>query len=214
MGLPWRKISSNHSALPPSAHSFPLSFKNINSLQLDNNPLVLQRSISASAALRFLFPFTPSPLYDPIAHHQPILLYYTSLRVVRRTFEDCCTARRILRCFRVAIDERDLSSDSRFLSELKGILGVKRQQQIILPQLFIGSHHIGGVDEILRLHETGELKKLVAGLTPVCRRCSSFRSVLCSCCNGSHNCSNEKGDGFRICHACNENGLALSPDCP
>ncbi|KAJ0102610.1 hypothetical protein Patl1_06663 [Pistacia atlantica] len=55
--------------------------------------------------------------------HQGIIVYFTSLHVVRKTYEDCRTVRSILRGFRVLIDERDLSMDSKFLDELHGIIG-------------------------------------------------------------------------------------------
>ncbi|KAI3806283.1 hypothetical protein L1987_22182 [Smallanthus sonchifolius] len=42
-----------------------------------------------------------------------VVLYMTSLRVVRPTFEACRTVQSILRGFRVSIDERDLSMDSK-----------------------------------------------------------------------------------------------------
>ncbi|GJN33328.1 hypothetical protein PR202_gb21916 [Eleusine coracana subsp. coracana] len=45
------------------------------------------------------------------ARPQSMVLYTTSLRGVRRTFTDCSAARAILRGFRVAIDERDVSMD-------------------------------------------------------------------------------------------------------
>ncbi|OUZ99151.1 Glutaredoxin [Macleaya cordata] len=144
-----------------------------------------------------------------------IVIYFTSLRVVRKTFEDCRTVRSIFKGFRVSIDERDLSMDARFLEELKGILGKKKQ--LTLPRVFIGGRYIGGAEEIRQLHETGELKKFIEGFpvaeSGVCDGCGGYRFVLCDQCDGSHKCFMEKGGGFRSCSSCNENGLIRCPSC-
>ncbi|XWS53369.1 hypothetical protein CRYUN_Cryun11dG0151600 [Craigia yunnanensis] len=142
-----------------------------------------------------------------------IVVYFTSLRVVRSTFEDCKTVRSILRGFRVSIDERDLSMDSRFLNELQGILG---QRKLGLPRVFIGGRYMGGAEEIKQLHETGELKKFVEGLPAAepctCNVCGGYRFVLCNECNGSRKLYTEKS-GFTTCTACNENGLIRCTSC-
>ncbi|KAK9279730.1 hypothetical protein L1049_013412 [Liquidambar formosana] len=138
-----------------------------------------------------------------------IVVYFTSLRVVRSTFEDCRTVRSILRGFRVSLDERDLSMDSCFLEELQGILG---QNKLTVPRVFIGGRYIGGAEEIRQLHEIGELKKYVEGLPAaepgVCDVCGGYRFILCDNCNGSHKLYFEKG-GFRSCADCNENESLL-----
>ncbi|CAL1394185.1 unnamed protein product [Linum trigynum] len=51
-----------------------------------------------------------------------VVLYFTSLRIVRQTFEDCYTVRSILHDFRVWIDERDLSIDRKYLSKVRSSL--------------------------------------------------------------------------------------------
>ncbi|XWS29053.1 hypothetical protein CRYUN_Cryun25bG0123800 [Craigia yunnanensis] len=136
-----------------------------------------------------------------------IVVYFTSLRVVRSTFEDCKNVRSILGGFRVSIDERDLSMDSGFLNELQGILG---QRKLALPRVFIGGRDMGGAEEIKQLHETGELKKFVERLPAAepgtCDVCGGYRFVLCNECNGSRKLYTEKS-GFKTCTACNENGL-------
>ncbi|KAL8531200.1 hypothetical protein ACS0TY_008000 [Phlomoides rotata] len=139
-----------------------------------------------------------------------ILVYYTSLRIVRSTFEDCKAVRSILRAFRVPIDERDLSMDSRFTDELMRILGLSEKSKLTLPMVFIGGRYIGGAEAVRCLHESGELKKYVEGLPPAepgtCETCGGYRFILCEECNGSHKCYNEKA-GFRSCTSCLENGL-------
>ncbi|CAM8916340.1 unnamed protein product [Rhodiola kirilowii] len=145
-----------------------------------------------------------------------IVVYYTSLRAIRPTFEACKAVLAILQAFRVQIDERDLSMDSSFLSELKQILN---DQNLTLPRVFIGGRYVGGADEVKQLHECGELKKIVGGLPMVegevcqCQACGGFRFLLCGECWGSRKIYTEKGGGFRSCTLCNENGLVRCPAC-
>lgn len=142
-----------------------------------------------------------------------VVVYFTSLRVVRSTFEDCRAVRSILRGFRVPIDERDLSMDSSFLVELQQILG---RRKLTLPRVFIGGRYVGGAEEVRQLHEAGELKQFVEGLPAaepgVCEACGGYSFVLCDECNGSHKLYSEKA-GFKCCNACNENGLIRCPSC-
>ncbi|XP_062086502.1 uncharacterized protein At5g39865 [Humulus lupulus] len=149
----------------------------------------------------------PPPVISIPGAEKRIVVYFTSLRVVRSTFEDCRAVRSILRGFRVSIDERDLSMDSSFLAELQQILG---QRKLTLPRVFIGGRYVGGADEVRQLHEMGELKKFVEGLPAVepgvCDTCGGICFVLCDDCNGSHKLYSEKG-GFKSCTSCNENGL-------
>ncbi|KAJ0084976.1 hypothetical protein Patl1_31045 [Pistacia atlantica] len=145
-----------------------------------------------------------------------IVVYFTSLRVVRSTFEDCKSVRSILRGFRVQVDERDLSMDSSFVNELQVILGVG-QGKLTLPRVFIGGRYIGGAEEIRQLHETGELKKFVERLPTAdigaCDVCGGYSFLLCNDCDGSHKMYTEKAGGFKSCTVCNENGLIRCPSC-
>ncbi|XP_027332427.1 uncharacterized protein At5g39865-like [Abrus precatorius] len=152
------------------------------------------------------------PIYFPGAE-QRVVVYFTSLRVVRPTFEACKSVLSILRGFRVQIDERDVSMDSGFLTELGRIMGRAGPS---LPRVFIGGRYVGGAEEVRQLHEVGELKKLLEDLPAVdpneCHVCAGHRFVLCDECNGSRKVYTDKS-GFKTCNTCNENGLVKCPSC-
>lgn len=144
-----------------------------------------------------------------------IVLYFTSLRGIRRTYEDCCAVRIILKGFRVLVDERDISMDSTYRKELQSALGGKA---LSLPQLFIRGRHIGSVDEIKQLHEDGELYKLLSGFPATdsgfaCESCGDARFLPCPNCNGSRKVFLEEEGQMRRCPDCNENGLIRCPAC-
>ncbi|TYI03844.1 hypothetical protein ES332_A11G370500v1 [Gossypium tomentosum] len=144
-----------------------------------------------------------------------IVLYFTSLRGIRKTYEDCCCVRMIFRGFRVVVDEKDISMDSMYRTELQSLLGGK---SICLPQVFIQGKHIGGVEEIKQLNENGELAKLLKGFPVrdpgiVCEGCGDARFVPCPNCRGSKKVFEEDEGRLRRCPDCNENGLIRCPAC-
>lgn len=151
-----------------------------------------------------------------------VVLYFTSLRGIRKTFDDCSTVKLILWGFNVLVDERDISMDFSFRQELQDLLG----KPITVPRLFIAGECIGGIDEVLQLHEAGELAKYLEGFprhtcsTRPCNGCDDSRFVPCLNCNGSHKIFTQKlggqGQGRVVwtrCPCCNENGLIRCPVC-
>ena len=84
-----------------------------------------------------------------------IVVFFTSLRGIRRTYEDCYSVRMIFRGFRVWIDERDVSMDAAYRKELQIAMGEK--SSVSLPQVFIMGKYVGGADVIKSLFEIGEL---------------------------------------------------------
>ncbi|CAL0321749.1 unnamed protein product [Lupinus luteus] len=161
-----------------------------------------------------------------------VLFYFTSLRGVRKTFEDCCHVREILKGLRVKMDERDLSMHSGFKEELKELLGDGFGKGGLLPSVFLGRKYIGGVEEIQKLNEDGRLEKLldccekIDDNDAVCEACGDIRFVPCETCNGSCKIYCEDNDeeeeaedceagqyGFWHCPDCNENGLIRCPIC-
>ncbi|KAL2332572.1 hypothetical protein Fmac_020153 [Flemingia macrophylla] len=92
---------------------------------------------------------------QPDSDRSSVVVDYTSLRVVRHTYDDCRVVRFILCGFIVALDERDVSVDKRFRQELQEILGGRRRAP--LSSVFVGGLYISGVDDVRRLYDRGEL---------------------------------------------------------
>lgn len=144
-----------------------------------------------------------------------IVVYSTSLRGIRRTYDDCYAVRMILRGFRVPVDERDVSMDSAYRIELLTVLGEKT---VSLPRVFIRGKYVGGVDEVKQLYEGGDLLKLLKGFPLrdtrlVCESCGDARFVPCLNCSGSRKIYSEEEDTMRRCVDCNENGLMRCSNC-
>ncbi|XP_059663751.1 uncharacterized protein At5g39865-like [Cornus florida] len=157
--------------------------------------------------------FTTNPLIRLPGTEDRIVVYFTSLRGIRRTFEDCCAVRMILRGFRVFVDDRDISMDSTYRKELQSVLGKKN---VTLPQVFVRGKYIGGADVIKQLHEVGELAKILSGLPIqelgfVCKGYGDARFIPCSNCSGSRKVYDEDEDQLKRCLECNENGLIPCP---
>ncbi|CAH1437628.1 unnamed protein product [Lactuca virosa] len=176
---------------------------------------------------------------SPPRVQEKLVLYFTSLRGVRKTYEDCCHVRHILKATGVRVDERDVSMHSGFKEELKELLGGFIGGG--LPKVFIGIKCIGGAAEIRRLHEDGHLEKALEGCEMMdgggyvggggvggCEACGDIRFLPCETCSGSCKIyyddesddeevddeEKEENDyGFQRCPDCNENGLIRCPVC-
>ncbi|XP_050381508.1 uncharacterized protein At5g39865 [Argentina anserina] len=125
---------------------------------------------------------------------EKVMLYFTSLRGVRKTYEDCCHVRVILKGIGVRVDERDVSMHSGFKEELKDLVR-DGCSGVSLPKVFVGEKYIGGAEEIRQMHEDGKLEKLLesceklngggGGGGGVCEACGDIRFVPCETCSGS-----------------------------
>lgn len=149
----------------------------------------------------------------PPGGEKAVVLYTTTLRGIRKTYEDCNNVRSVLESFGVSIDERDVSMHLDFRNELKELMG----KPVPVPRLFIRGRYIGGADEVLQLHEDGKLDGLLAGLSTdgagkVCDGCGGMRFVPCLECSGSCKLVNDQNVVVRCPH-CNENGLIQCPIC-
>uniref|UniRef100_A0A5B7A1Q1 Glutaredoxin domain-containing protein n=1 Tax=Davidia involucrata TaxID=16924 RepID=A0A5B7A1Q1_DAVIN len=179
----------------------------------DTKPKTVRQIVSSYSSTTSSL--SPSNQFYLAGTEDRIVLYYTSLRGIRRTYEDCCAVLNIFRGFRVYVDERDISMDSTYRKELQSTLGGK---VVTLPQVFIRGKYIGGADEVKQLHEVGELAMLLEGFPlrdcgTVCESCGDARFVPCPNCNGSRKVFEEEEGKLRRCSDCNENGLIRCPIC-
>lgn len=183
----------------------------LSSRQLNSPQSKGMRSLGSSP---MSYPVSNS-LYRLPGNEDKIVVYFTSLRGIRKTYEDCCSVRMILRGLRVAVDERDISMDSEYRKELQRAVGGK---VVSLPQVFIRGKYVGGAEEIKELNESGGLAKLLEGLPMtdprfVCEGCGDARFVPCPNCNGSRKLFEEVEGQMKRCPECNENGLIRCPGC-
>ncbi|XP_071730633.1 uncharacterized protein At3g28850-like [Rutidosis leptorrhynchoides] len=157
-----------------------------------------------------------------------VVIYTTSLRGVRKTFEACNAVRAVLEGFGVFYCERDISMDRGFRDELWELMKEKEKLELVPPRVFVKGRYIGGSDELLRIVEEGYLGHLLEGLPKlkagyVCEVCGGARFLPCNGCNGS--CKMVKvlkqiDDEEQLekivnvkCTDCNENGLVRCPVC-
>ncbi|XP_021289534.1 uncharacterized protein At3g28850 [Herrania umbratica] len=148
----------------------------------------------------------------PAAGENAVVIYTTTLRGIRKTFEECNTVRAIIESYHIQVFERDISMDSGFKEELRKLTGTK---EVKVPLVFVKGRLIGGVEEIVKLEEEGKLEILFDGIPraiPGCEGCAGVRFVMCMECNGS--CKVLDGEQKKIrCGECNENGLIQCPIC-
>ncbi|CAH8338238.1 unnamed protein product [Eruca vesicaria subsp. sativa] len=153
----------------------------------------------------------------PPGGEESVVFYTTSLRGIRKTFDDCNMIRFLLDSFKVKYYERDVSMHREYREELRRISAEAEEgAEVLPPVLFVKGRCIGGAQRVLGLHERGEFRALfdgvpIAGDTP-CSRCDGVRFLMCDGCRGSRRIVST--DGSRIqCLLCNENGLIVCLDC-
>ncbi|ERM94397.1 uncharacterized protein At5g39865 [Amborella trichopoda] len=190
--------------------------KDIGKIELNSNQNSLDSGKNASDTVQSV------ELEGSCMEEEGVVVYYTSLRGIRKTFEDCCNVRLILQGFRVVMDERDVSMHSRFKEELKARLGGVPKgggASLNLPLVFVRGRCIGGAEEIKRIHENGGLGRILEGLPTVreggcvsCEGCGGVKFVPCGECYGSRKVIFEDG-ALQRCPRCNENGIVRCPLC-
>lgn len=148
-----------------------------------------------------------------------IILYTTSMTVVRQTAEKCKSLRQILQTHMVRYEERDMFMSNENQKELRERLG---QSAIQVPQVFADGVHIGDFNEVQKLNETGELRTIFNNFTKIqvrssCDKCGGYRYHPCTFCHGSKKSLHRNGFTEEFCALrcmqCDENGLIRCDIC-
>ncbi|KAH6778740.1 hypothetical protein C2S52_009977 [Perilla frutescens var. hirtella] len=193
------------------------SFRYLTTSNTENvNPNVRESSLNLSSLLEKYEVITPPN------GEKRVVLYTTSLRGVRKTFEDCEKVRSAIRGLGIPVSERDVSMDRGFRDELRGLMKGKGGHEAIPPRLFVQGRYVGGVEEVMKIVDEGSIAKLIQGLPKlagecVCEGCGGVGFLPCFSCHGS--CKVVVGVGVKKrsvvvkCGDCNENGLVLCPIC-
>lgn len=168
-----------------------------------------------------------------------VVIYTTTLRGIRQTYEACKAVKSVMENFGVAVSERDVSMDRGFKEELRELMMMMRRrrsrnnnkeeeeaesrvQPIPLPRVFVKGRYVGGAEEVSRIVEEGWFGELIEGvpirkLKGACHGCADVRFFPCFRCNGSCKLAiNTQLQGKTAalrCPDCNENGLVLCPLC-
>lgn len=148
-----------------------------------------------------------------------VVLYTTSMGIIRDTYAKCANMKQILRTLLVKFEERDVFMSNELQQEIKDRM---QSEYINVPQLFVDGHHIGDADFVECLNETGELRKMLKPYKcldhlQTCELCGGYRLLPCPSCKGS------KKSIFRNhfttefvslrCMNCNESGLVKCYNC-
>ncbi|ESQ33505.1 hypothetical protein EUTSA_v10009787mg [Eutrema salsugineum] len=205
------------------------------SAKYDNVGVNKENSDPNSKNPRNLFepePLDPKSAEKPDEEQQPcldggeenrVVIYTTSLRGVRRTFEDCNAVKSAIESFGVVICERDVSMDRGFREELTNLMAGAKNGDSLPPRVFVKGKYVGGAEEVMRLVEEGLLGDLLRGIPRkkdrrgggCCDGCGGLSFLPCSGCNGSCKVVEGWGNDAVVvrCVECNENGLVRCPIC-
>ncbi|XP_001602602.2 glutaredoxin domain-containing cysteine-rich protein CG12206-like [Nasonia vitripennis] len=148
-----------------------------------------------------------------------VVVYTTTMGIVRETYYRCVLVKQILRTHMVKYEERDMYMSTESQTELRDRIGCAA---IEVPQLFIDGQYIGDAHTVERLNESGELRQMLKPYKSLdacstCQMCGGYRLLPCPVCNGSK--KSEHRNEFTAefialkCMNCDEVGLVRCPNC-
>ena len=162
-----------------------------------------------------------SELLEKLYHEEKldkVVAYVTTLDAVRKPYDDCNALLKLMALLRLKVQVKNVYLEPRFKKELE-----ERAPGASVPQLFVKSYCVGGLDAAEQLNDSGELGKLTIGCSKQtgagkCPTCGGFGYTVCSWCQGSmksrsHGFTEEAGGAFLSCTVCNTNGLVQCKEC-
>lgn len=148
-----------------------------------------------------------------------VVVYTTTLGIVRDTYERCLRIRKILWTLLVRFEERDvfMARDTQLQ-----LLDRLHSPNVSVPHVFLEGQYLGDAEQIEQLNECGELRRLLqpyrraCQISP-CETCGGFRLLPCSVCNGSKKSVHRNDFTLEFvalkCSSCDESGLVRCGDC-
>nr|CAD7258367.1 unnamed protein product [Timema shepardi] len=82
-----------------------------------------------------------------------VVLYSTTMGVVRKTYQDCVKVKKILRNMMVKYEERDVFMSREVQSEVRDRMN---SDVILVPQMFVEGQHIGLANALVVSSSTAE----------------------------------------------------------
>ncbi|BFF92955.1 glutaredoxin domain-containing cysteine-rich protein9 [Drosophila madeirensis] len=148
-----------------------------------------------------------------------VVLYTTSMGIIRDTYTKCANVKQILRTLLIKFEERDVFMSVEYQAEMR-----QRMQtaHVRVPQLYVEGQHIGDADTVERLNESGELRQLLKpyksiSSTYTCQTCGGYRLLPCPSCNGSKKSVHRNHFTAEFvalkCMNCDEVGLVKCHNC-
>uniref|UniRef100_T1JAV3 Glutaredoxin domain-containing protein n=1 Tax=Strigamia maritima TaxID=126957 RepID=T1JAV3_STRMM len=165
----------------------------------------------------FLHPSGQSKLGQENGH---VVVYISSLGIIRETFQKCLSVRSILSTLLIHYDERDVYLNKNHQGQLMDRLGIDK---LTIPHVFVGGHHLGTAQDIERLNESGQLRQIMKpyknpNATTPCSKCGGYKLLPCSACQGTkksarhRNTFTQEFPALR-CMQCDERGLVKCIAC-
>ncbi|XP_076274019.1 glutaredoxin domain-containing cysteine-rich protein CG12206-like [Rhynchophorus ferrugineus] len=148
-----------------------------------------------------------------------VVVYTTSMGIIRETYHACMKVKQILRTLLVKFEERDVFMSTEYQNEIKDRM---RCDHILIPQVYVDGQHCGDAETIERLNESGELRKILKvyknpDVCTTCQSCGGYRLLPCSICNGSKKSVHRNHFTAEFvalkCMNCDENGLVKCSTC-
>ncbi|XP_060531876.1 glutaredoxin domain-containing cysteine-rich protein CG12206-like [Cylas formicarius] len=148
-----------------------------------------------------------------------VVVYTTTMGIIRETYQACTKVKQIMRTHLVKFEERDVFMSTEYQTEIR-----ERMQcdHILVPQVYVDGQHIGDVETIERLNESGELRKLLKpyrspDACSTCQVCGGYRLLPCHVCNGSKKSVHRNHFTTEFvalkCMSCDEAGLIKCTAC-
>ncbi|KAK4304380.1 hypothetical protein Pmani_023664, partial [Petrolisthes manimaculis] len=148
-----------------------------------------------------------------------VVVYVTTLGIVRGTYERCLRIRKILWTLLARFEERDvfMARDTQLQ-----LLDRLRVRTLTVPHVFLEGQYLGDAEQIEQLNECGELRRLLqpyrrSCVASLCDTCGGYRLLPCTVCNGSKKSMHRNDFTLEFvalkCSSCDESGLVKCLDC-